>query len=335
MKTQRRRRQLSFIVTVMLIAALCYGCYYLYYTYFANPLVESLNIEAGTTALNFDDFLLEKKKGKGLTGTLVEPFTEDMSRELGEHQIKFLVDRHEYETVVNVVDTTAPKIKGVKKLKEKIGQPIVYKAHITLTDNADGEIALDVDTSKVNLEEEGIYDITYIATDASGNVKKKKTKLELYRYTDAEKVYNATMARAQRVLKRITRTSDSKAVKMRKAFLWCSRLKYTSPRRFPSDFFDLTWPATYADDCFIRRRGDCHSYSSAFAYLCLAIGYEDVTLHQDKRHPGNGATTWVVLDGKCYDPLYVRKNGWVKAWAVSPKKFKYRSARERPVLISE
>lgn len=71
------------------------------------------------------------------------------------------------ETVLK--DKTAPKISGAVNLTVFVGDTVSYQEHVTVTDNEDPNPTLQVDSSKVDLTKEGTYEVTYTATDLSGN----------------------------------------------------------------------------------------------------------------------------------------------------------------------
>ena len=56
----------------------------------------------------------------------------------------------------------------------KVMRSISYKKGVTVTDNQDKNPNLSIDTSKVNLQQEGTYEVIYIATDQAGNKAKLK-----------------------------------------------------------------------------------------------------------------------------------------------------------------
>lgn len=66
-------------------------------------------------------------------------------------------------------DTEAPVIKGVANRTVYIGDGISYKAGVTVTDNCDEDIALNIDNAGVDLNTEGNYPVTYSARDRAGN----------------------------------------------------------------------------------------------------------------------------------------------------------------------
>lgn len=78
-----------------------------------------------------------------------------------------------------IEDTEAPVINGVEELTVAAGSSVSYRRNITVTDNYDDEVELTVDNSEVNLNAEGDYRITYIATDSAGNEAKETTILHV------------------------------------------------------------------------------------------------------------------------------------------------------------
>ena len=79
--------------------------------------------------------------------------------------------------IVLAADEEAPVITGVKDLSVLTGEAIAYKTHVTVTDNADADIALEIDNSAVDNTTEGIYDVIYRATDKAGNTTEVKCKV--------------------------------------------------------------------------------------------------------------------------------------------------------------
>jgi hypothetical protein len=85
-------------------------------------------------------------------------------------------------------DTEAPVMKGVANRTVYIGDGISYKAGVTVTDNCDEDIELQVDSSGVDLNTEGNYHVTYSAKDRAGNETSQTITLTVRRhaYTQEE-----------------------------------------------------------------------------------------------------------------------------------------------------
>lgn len=78
------------------------------------------------------------------------------------------------------------------------------------------------------------------------------------------------------------------------------------------------WPALYANDHFIRGRGNCHADASAFAYLAKALGYTNVYVCTD----ADGTTwdtphSWTEINGLVYDPLFAEAKNYSRYYGVS------------------
>ena len=76
----------------------------------------------------------------------------------------------EYEAVLSVfVDNGQPQLSGVEALFTYIGTEPDYLANVTAMDDRDLAMEITVDTSKVDLNAIGTYDIIYSVSDAAGN----------------------------------------------------------------------------------------------------------------------------------------------------------------------
>lgn len=66
-------------------------------------------------------------------------------------------------------DTEAPVFTGVRDQVVYIGDSISYKTGVQVTDNCDPDMSFSVDNSRVDLNTEGVYPVTYSAVDRAGN----------------------------------------------------------------------------------------------------------------------------------------------------------------------
>lgn len=79
-------------------------------------------------------------------------------------------NQSEYEAVLSVfVDNGVPQLTGVDALFTYIGTEPDYLDGVTAMDDRDVALQIIVDSSKVDLNAVGTYDITYSVTDAAGN----------------------------------------------------------------------------------------------------------------------------------------------------------------------
>lgn len=68
-------------------------------------------------------------------------------------------------------------IQGAVDLDYFIGESISYRKNVTVTDNSQEDVPLEIDTSGVDFETEGVYPVVYTAKDAAGNATSVTVKL--------------------------------------------------------------------------------------------------------------------------------------------------------------
>lgn len=66
-------------------------------------------------------------------------------------------------------DTVAPVITGAEDRTVTVGETVMYRSGVSATDDMDGELDFEVDTSAVDAATPGSYPVTYTAVDAAGN----------------------------------------------------------------------------------------------------------------------------------------------------------------------
>ena len=76
-------------------------------------------------------------------------------------------------------DNTPPVITGTKDISGFTGTSITYREGVSVTDDYDKNPSLSIDTSKVDLNKPGVYKVTYIATDFSGNKATAEIQVEI------------------------------------------------------------------------------------------------------------------------------------------------------------
>ena len=164
-----------------------------------------------------------------------------------------------------IIDTEPPVIDGVAPLEGFIGDPVSYKSEITVTDNCDKEVELEVDNSDVDTETAGTYAVRYVATDRAGNTAEAETTITMKEkpddYVEPEEVY----AEADEVLAEITTDDMTLKQKAREIYDWCrNNIGYIST----SDKDSWT---NGAHQGFTQGQGDCFVFfSTAKALLTEA-----------------------------------------------------------------
>jgi hypothetical protein len=125
-------------------------------------------------------------------------------------------------------DTEPPVIEGVEDITVYVDERVSYRRNVRVTDNRDAEVELIVDSSKVNLKKEGKYEVTYIATDTSGNTATETITITVLKkpwdYVDPEELDKL----ADSVLDMIIKDGMSDKEKLKAIFQWTKkRISYT------------------------------------------------------------------------------------------------------------
>ncbi len=213
--------------------------------------------------------------------------------------VALLTDGCGNETTVEVPfevtkDDTPPVIDGVKDLDVYIGDAITYKDKVTVTDDYDENPVLEIDTSNVNLYEEGTYEVTYTATDFSGNETSITINLTLSEkpegYVEPEVVY----AEAQKILDEITEPGMTEEEIALQICWWC---RYNI--RFILRTETRSWTEA-AYNAFVYRTGNCFSTAYAAKALYDVAGFENMII---ERYPYQTAThfwNYVLINGQWY-----------------------------------
>lgn len=140
------------------------------------------------------DFLTEIQDVTEVTVTYkTEP---DMTLDGTQKVVLVLTDQGGNITEVNadltvIQDDTPPVIDGVQEIRWYIGYELDYLAGITVSDDLDPGVQLDVDDSRVDLTTPGTYGLTYTARDACGNQTREETTITVLTDTTPPQILGA------------------------------------------------------------------------------------------------------------------------------------------------
>lgn len=87
-------------------------------------------------------------------------------------------------------DIEPPVIDGVRDKSVYEGEGVSYKKGISARDGRDGDTAFNVDSSKVNLNKEGVYEVIYSAVDKAGNKTVAKATITVIKLVVTEEMLN-------------------------------------------------------------------------------------------------------------------------------------------------
>lgn len=240
------------------------------------------------------DFLTNISDSSALEASFVTPVDFNTP---GDYDVEILLrDAGGNETTVSsslslVIDDEAPVITGTHDISILCNEAISYKTGVTVTDNADANIALEIEHSEVDTTTEGTYSVIYRATDHVGN----STEIEIhvtvvYRPYTEEDVY----AMADVILEQILSDGMTDREKAEAIFNWVDwNIYYTGHTE------KISW-IQGAYDGFNDRQGDCYTIACAAKALYTRAGLENVMIHRYPVVRSQHYWNLVKIEGKWY-----------------------------------
>ena len=166
----------------------------------------------------------------------------------------------------DVQDIFAPVISGVRDLETYVGSTISYKTGVTVTDDLDAKPTLEIDNSQVDLSKPGVYNVTYTATDASGNATsitvKLTVKVRTANFVEPEVIY----AKADAILSQFIRDDMTDREKAEAVYVWTRRGVHLSYGSKPAGFVheEADWLQTAYQLLNTEvAKGDCYFFFAA------------------------------------------------------------------------
>lgn len=221
-------------------------------------ILTSIQIEAGRAAIIQED-LFSPYKGQSVVFEK-KLSTEELATAGQTYKVPVLYQDKEITLHVEIIDTTPPVIDGVSNLSIIEGESVFYKKNITLSDNSNQEVTLEVDNSQVNLNASGSYPVRYTATDASGN----QTVADITVTVNPPAVPTETTVRelANQVIAETVTSDMSQYDKAYALWLWCGKnISYT----YADGDRSSVWTGAY--EGLHDRCGDCYAYYATYAVL--------------------------------------------------------------------
>ena len=208
---------------------------------------------------------------------------------IGDYRLTLIVTDHRgkesaYEVNFSlVIDNEPPKINGTKDISTYIGDGISYRSGIDLVDNCDGKIVLNVDASAVDNMKEGVYPVSYIATDAAGNVSVVQISVYVYQ----ERVTEDTLfSMLDPIIEKRIPTAGSVEQQVREVYVYVyNHIDYDA-------YSDKNDWVRAAYDGLRTGKGDCYTYFALSKAFFVRLGIESMDIQRttgivDERHYWN------------------------------------------------
>ncbi|MBQ3528573.1 MAG: transglutaminase domain-containing protein [Clostridia bacterium] len=187
-------------------------------------------------------------------------------------------------------DTLPPVIYGVKNITVRSGGTVSYKNGVYAIDGVWGDVEVNVDSSKVNLNEQGSYAVVYSATDKSGN-----TATVTAYVTVTGVSYNTVYSMADQVLGSIVNNAMSDRDKAWAIYSWVTaNFRYSTRTSYLMGNF-----VEGAYSGFTIRSGNCYIYYAVTSALLTRAGIENIEI---QRNDPSNPHYWnlVKIDGSWY-----------------------------------
>ena len=193
-----------------------------------------------------------------------------------------------------IKDTVPPVITGAQDIEAYIGDSVSYRENVLVTDDYDENPVLEIDTSGVDLNSPGKYDVIYTARDFSGNESSVTVSIKLSEkpagYVEPEVVYEA----AREILEEITEPGMTEEEIALQIVWWC---RYNIRFILKTDYNSWTEAAYSA---YTYRYGNCYATAYAVKALFDVAGFENMII---ERWPYQTAThfwNYVRINGQWY-----------------------------------
>ncbi len=183
-------------------------------------------------------------------------------------------------------DNEAPVIEGAVDFSVPPGSAVAYRLNIVVRDNSERDTKLEVDSSKVKINEIGVYPVTYTATDASGNSSSVTINLEV-----KEQVYdiNEVNAMADKLIAKIITPGMTKREECEAIYNYMhGNITYVSDS-VKGDYVRSAYEG------FSTRTGDCYTYASMVKVLLNRLGIANIDV--ERANPdAYGLHYWCIVD---------------------------------------
>jgi len=179
-----------------------------------------------------------------------------------------------------IPDTTAPVIEGLSDKEVYVGETVSYKKGVSVSDDTDANVSLEIDASAVDLETAGVYQVIYKATDAAGNIAVETIHITVKIMDQKEAEVNKL---ADELIAELITADMSKWDICYKLWNWCrTKIKYAYSAGDRSTIYAGAYEGLH------DRSGDCYAYYATFTVLLQKCGIETLEV----RRVGGESNHW-------------------------------------------
>lgn len=177
-------------------------------------------------------------------------------------------------TPTEIPDMVPPTIDGVSDKVIFLGERISYKKDVTVSDDMDAEVELEIDTSEVHMDIPGEYPVTYTATDDYGNTTVQTITVTIKEMNDKEKQADRL---ADELIAELITEDMSKWDTCYTLWQWCqTQIRYSSLAGDRDSIYAGAYEGLY------NRAGDCYAYYATFTLLLQKCDIETMAVTRSK-----------------------------------------------------
>lgn len=277
-----RRRIRAWCYRVFAILPPLAGAVYIMLPYWC--VMKEVTIGSGEGCPNAQGFLRWKNRNASLISEINEDTVFD---QLGDYDVTVRVYGRDMASVLHVRDTAPPVIRGVRGLTMTEGESISYRKGVTVTDDYDRNVALNVDASAVDTSKAGYYTVIYTAVDSSGNKASVSTTLHVKPVVPDMTPEEVVIAEADKLLAVILTNSMSQYEKAEAIYDWChDTIAYTD------DASKTDW-VQGAYQGLVDQKGDCYVYAATARCLLTRAGIRNMDI---EKIPDGSMHYWNLID---------------------------------------
>ena len=253
-------------------------------------VLKNVSLYTGQTITDANQFV---EKAEDLAGVTLNILTEINYSTIGDQEITIeATDGHGNKTSQKAIltikeDKEGPVFSGLSDLKVTKGSTPDYKKSVTAKDDKDGDVDFTFDSSSVNLDKAGTYNVTYTATDKSGNATTQNRKVVVSEKTTTSSTSSSSTSNSSSSSSDVYAKADEFIAKATSGISGTSNkiiaiknylrnnIKY-SHRYNASNTGSVNNAAMKA---FTAYEGDCYIHAAAAQVMFTRIGVQSIIVN--------------------------------------------------------
>lgn len=205
-----------------------------------------------------------------------------------------------------IIDTQAPQISGVRDILTYVGDAVAYRSGVTVSDDYDESVKLELDSSGVDLSTPGVYAIVYSATDASGNTAEARAQVTVLEkqknHVELDVIYEAV----DTILAKFITEDMTDREKAEAVYVW-TRLHFTY-----GGHTDTTDYVQSAYQFLKTKKGDCFGYFALQKLMLERMNIPTIDVYKVKNYPSDSNHYWLLVSIDGGESYYHYDNVWSK-----------------------